>query len=67
MPKKTDWKPGSPGTPPMNGKETMRNRLIVVLTEADAKRLAIAAKIAGKSRSTWARDILLAAASEAKK
>jgi hypothetical protein len=62
MPKKTDWTPGHTGTPPWNGKETMRNRLVVVLTEADFKRLTAAAKSAGKSKSTWARDILLAAA-----
>jgi hypothetical protein len=62
MPNKTDWKPGKPGTPPRNGKETMRNRLVVVMTQADFKKLTVAARSAGKSKSTWARDILLAAA-----
>jgi hypothetical protein len=60
MPKKGK----KPGSKPLFGKEKMGARLIVVLTEEHSARMSEAAKKAGKSQSSWARDILLANAPE---
>ena len=53
------WKEGSPGTPPRLGEKRADSKLIVVVTDEQDERISAAAKAAGKSRSAWARDILL--------
>lgn len=58
------WRKGSPGTPPRLGDKRADSKLIVVLTEEQDERVTAAAKAAGKSRSQWARDILLPLAPE---
>lgn len=58
MPKKKQ-----PGVDPMFEKK-MEDKLIVMLTPEHNKRIEVAAKAAGKSKSTWARDILLEKAPE---
>ena len=45
----------------MFGEKKMMSRIIVVVTDEQADQIAGAARDAGKSISTWARDLLLAA------
>jgi hypothetical protein len=60
--KRKHWEPGDPGTPPQIGETRAESRVIVVVTEEQKQQIKTAATAAGKSESSWARDILLAAA-----
>lgn len=61
MPKKVKPRELRPGPQPKFG-ETMKRRLIVMLTVEDDLLVAKAVEKSGKSRSTWGRDVIMAAA-----